>query len=89
MSQRKTFRRNGVYTELRLVSLVVAGLVLGLLGAWGASRLLETLLYGVTASDPSTYLAVVAILITVGLAACYIPAREGSRVDPMTVLRTD
>ena len=44
---------------------------------------------GVTASDPSTYLGVVAILAAVGLAACYLPAREGSRVDPMTVLRTD
>ena len=71
------------------MTLVVAGLGLGLVGALAASRLLGNLLYGVTASDPSTYVGVVAILATVGLAACYIPAREGSRVDPMTVLRTD
>ena len=71
------------------MTLVTAGLVLGLIGALGASKLLGSLLYGVTASDPSTYVGVVAILAAVGLAACYLPAREGSRVDPMTVLRTD
>ena len=71
------------------MTLVTAGLVLGLIGALGASQLLGSLLYGVTASDPSTYVGVVAILAAVGLAACYLPAREGSRVDPMTVLRTD
>ncbi len=71
------------------MTLVTAGLVLGLIGALGTSQLLGSLLYGVTASEPSTYVGVVAILAAVGLAACYLPAREGSRVDPMTVLRTD
>ena len=71
------------------MTLVTAGLVLGLIGALGASRLLGSLLYGVTASDPSTYVGVVAILAAVGLSACYLPARASSRVDPMTVLRTD
>jgi len=69
--------------------LVVAGLVLGVIGALAASQLLGSLLYGVSATDPSTYVGVVAILAAVGLAACYLPARQGSRVDPMKVLRTD
>jgi len=54
-----------------------------------ASRLLSALLYGVTPTDPSTYAGVVTILTVVGLAACYIPARQGARLDPMTVLRQE
>ena len=71
------------------MTLVTAGLGLGLVGALVASRLLSALLYGVTPTDPSTYAGVVAILTVVGLAACYIPARQGARLDPMTVLRQE
>ena len=71
------------------MTLVTAGLGLGLVGALVASRLLSALLYGVTPTDPSTYAGVVAILTVVGLAACYIPARRGARLDPMTVLRRE
>ena len=62
---------------------------LDLVGALAASRFLSTLLFGVTPTHPSTYAGVLAILATVGLAACYIPARQGSRLDPKTVLRSE
>ena len=71
------------------MTLVAAGLGLGLVGALAASRFLSTLLYGVTPTDPWTYAGVLATLATVGLAACYVPARRGSRLDPMTVLRRE
>ena len=56
------------------------------LAVWLVER---TLLYGVTPTDPSTYAGVLATLATFGLAACYMPARRGSRLDPKTVLRRD
>ena len=69
--------------------LVAAGLVLGLAGAAAAARFLEGLVYGVTTLDPSTYVAVTVVLAAVGAVACYLPARQGARVDPMAVLRQD
>jgi putative ABC transport system permease protein len=69
--------------------LVVTGLVLGLAGAIGASRLLQSLLFEVRPGDPLTFVAAVAILGGVGLAACYIPARRATRVDPLVALRVD
>ncbi|HKV24460.1 MAG TPA: ABC transporter permease [Candidatus Acidoferrum sp.] len=69
------------------VALIIFGAVLGIAGALGVTRLLGTFLYGVTPRDPLTFLAVCGLLITVGIAACYIPARRASRVDPMVALR--
>lgn len=69
------------------LALVVVGLVLGLLGAVAATRLLAALLYGVGANDLTTYAAVVALLGGAAFLASYIPARRAMRVDPMVALR--
>jgi putative ABC transport system permease protein len=68
---------------------VAAGLLLGLCGAAAASRVLQSLLYGVAATDAATYLAVAAFLATVATAASYLPARHATRADPMTALRAE
>jgi putative ABC transport system permease protein len=66
---------------------VLVGALLGLGGAAAATRLMSTLLFGITPGDPITFAAVVAILAVVALFACYIPARRAARVDPMVALR--
>jgi predicted permease len=68
---------------------VGAGVALGLLAAFALSRLMSGLLYGVTATDPATYVAVPLLLGTVALAAAWVPARRATRVDPMTVMRSE
>ena len=77
---------------MKRIAIVGAGqsglqLALGLLGAWGATRYLGTMLYGVQASDPITLTIVGVILVLVALAACFLPARRATRVDPMVALR--
>ncbi|MBX9603758.1 MAG: ABC transporter permease [Bryobacteraceae bacterium] len=66
---------------------LAAGLLLGLAGAYGITRVLRTLLIGVSPTDPLTYGAISALLVAVALLACYIPARRASRVDPLVALR--
>jgi putative ABC transport system permease protein len=63
------------------------GVALGLALGYAATRLLAGLLFGVKASDPFTYTIVAAILVTVALAAAYVPARRATAVDPTTALR--
>jgi ABC-type antimicrobial peptide transport system permease subunit len=69
--------------------LVGIGLLIGLTGAWLLSRVLTSQLYGVSARDPLTYVAVAVVLGLVALAASYLPARRALRVDPMTSLRSE
>ncbi len=77
---------------LRLVvgqgmGLALAGAVLGVCFAFGVTRYLQSLLYGVRPSDPATFVGVVLLLILVALAACGVPARRAARVDPVVALR--
>ncbi len=68
---------------------IAAGLVLGLVASAGATRYLQTLLFEVRVIDPLTSGAVCALLATVAMAACYIPARRATRVDPVVALRVE
>jgi putative ABC transport system permease protein len=65
------------------------GLALGVLGAWALTGLLESLLFEVSARDLATFVTVPVILAVVAVAACWIPARRATRVDPVTVLREE
>ncbi|HYL62092.1 MAG TPA: ABC transporter permease [Candidatus Methylomirabilis sp.] len=67
--------------------LAILGLALGLIAALGLTQLMSSLLFGVQPRDPVTFIAAAALLALVALAACYIPARRATRVDPLVALR--
>jgi putative ABC transport system permease protein len=73
--------------ERQGLQLVALGLVVGIIAALALTRFLERMLFGVSATDPLTFLSVAGVLLSVAAAACYIPARRASRVDPMVALR--
>ncbi|HXP60837.1 MAG TPA: ABC transporter permease [Dongiaceae bacterium] len=68
---------------------VVLGLLLGVIGSWWLTRLMQSLLYGVGARDPLTFVANVLLLAAIGLLACWGPARRAARVDPLVALRDE
>jgi ABC-type antimicrobial peptide transport system permease subunit len=71
----------------RGLAFALSGVAIGLAAAAGLTRLLESLLFGVSARDPLTFAATSVILLAVAPAACYMPARRAMRIDPMAALR--
>jgi ABC-type antimicrobial peptide transport system permease subunit len=71
------------------MTLAAIGVVAGLAGAYALTRLIGNLLYGVTATDPATFVAIPLLLLFVALLACSIPARRAAKLDPMAALTHD
>jgi putative ABC transport system permease protein len=71
------------------LALTLIGIAAGVLGALAAARVMSGLLYGVTATDPATFVAISLLLAMVALLACYLPARRAARVEPMAALRCE
>jgi ABC-type antimicrobial peptide transport system permease subunit len=67
--------------------LATTGIVIGLAASFGLTRLMASQLYGLSATDPWTFIGVSLVLLTVALVACFIPARRATRIDPVIALR--
>ena len=73
----------------RALRVVVGGLVVGLAGAAGVTRVLQTFLFGVKPTDPVVFTGVTLLLLVVGLIAAWLPARRATRIDPLSALRAE
>jgi predicted permease len=73
----------------RALRIVVAGVIVGLAGAAGVTRVLQTFLFGVTPTDPIAFTIVTLLLMAVGLMAAWLPARRATRIDPCAALRAE
>src|SRR5262249_26129021 len=71
------------------MALTAIGLGLGLSASFGLTRLMKTLLFGVSATDPPTFIAISLLLTVVALSACLFPARRAAKVDPMVAMRQE
>jgi len=69
------------------MGLAMIGVACGLVGSFVATRAMSSLLYGVSATDPATFVLISAVLLGIALLACYIPARRAAKVEPMEALR--
>jgi len=68
--------------------LLAIGLVLGVVGAAFATRVIQRLLFGVEPHDPITFIAVAAMMAAIGIIACWLPARRAARIDPAITMRS-
>jgi putative ABC transport system permease protein len=71
------------------MALIMAGILIGVLASLGLTRLVSNLLWGVSATDPWAFVAAVAAILTVGSAACLLPARRAAQVDPLITIRCE
>jgi len=71
------------------LTITLAGVAVGVIGALVLARVTQSLLFGVSPTDPATYLAVGAVIVGVALLACLIPARRATRVDPLVAIRDE
>jgi putative ABC transport system permease protein len=83
-AQRRDVMKLVIMQGMKLVSI---GVAIGLAGALALTRLLKTLLFGVSATDPLAFILAAVFLLCVVLLACFIPARRAAKVDPMVALR--
>ena len=74
---------------MQTLSLAAIGVGIGAAASWLLARGMQTVLFEVTAADPATFVAMVAILTGVALLAGYLPARRASAIDPMIALRSE
>jgi putative ABC transport system permease protein len=83
-AQRADVLQMTVKQALKLVSI---GMLIGLVAAFLLTRVMATLLYGISATDPITFIGISVVLLTVAILASYVPALRATKVDPITALR--
>jgi putative ABC transport system permease protein len=71
------------------LTLILCGVVVGLAGSFALTRLMTSLLFGLTARDPATFAVITLLMTTIALLACFIPARRATKVDPLVALRDE